>query len=118
MSRNLYDSHYYVIKGQAVLPIRWMASECFYGQFSAKTDVWAFGATMWEVFELAKHEPYYEMLDREVVKDACKKENRTILSRPAECPEEVYKIMLRCWPHLASERATFEELEKSLLFLN
>ena len=118
MSRNLYDSHYYVIKGQAVLPIRWMASECFYGQFSAKTDVWAFGATMWEVFELAKHEPYYEMLDREVVKDACKKENRTILSRPAKCPEEVYQIMLRCWPHLASERATFEELEKSLLFLN
>ena len=117
MSRNLYDSHYYVIKGQAVLPIRWMASECFYGQFSAKTDVWAFGATMWEVFELAKHEPYYEMLDREVVMDACKKENRTILSRPAECPEEVYQIMLRCWPHLASERATFEELEKSLLFL-
>ena len=118
MSRNLYDSHYYVIKGQAVLPIRWMASECFYGQFSAKTDVWAFGATMWEVFELAKHEPYYEMLDREVVMDACKKENRTILSRPAECPEEVYQIMLRCWPHLASERATFEELEKSLLPLS
>ena len=118
MSRNLYDSHYYVIKGQAVLPIRWMASECFYGQFSAKTDVWAFGATMWEVFELAKHEPYYEILDREVVMDACKKENRTILSRPAECPEEVYKIMMRCWPHLASERATFEELEKSLLFLS
>ena len=118
MSRNLYDSHYYVIKGQAVLPIRWMASECFYGQFSAKTDVWAFGATMWEVFELAKHEPYYEMLDREVVMDACKKENRTILPRPAECPEEVYQIMLRCWPYLASERATFEELEKSLLFLS
>ncbi len=114
MSRNLYDSHYYVIKGHAVLPIRWMASECFYGQFSAKTDVWAFGATMWEVFELAKHEPYYELEDKELVRDACKGEDRTILSCPGACPDEVYQIMLQCWHHNANERATFEELQELL----
>ena len=39
MSRSLYESHYYIIKGHAILPIRWMASECYYGKFSAKTDV-------------------------------------------------------------------------------
>ena len=114
MSRNLYDSHYYVIKGQAILPIRWMASECFYGQFSAKTDVWAFGATMWEVFELSKHEPYYEMEDRELVEDACKREDRTILSCPAMCPEQVYHIMMQCWEHESSQRATFEDLHQML----
>ena len=54
MSRSLYKSHYYVIQGYAVLPVRWMARECFYGKFSAKTDVWAFGVTMWEIFALAK----------------------------------------------------------------
>ena len=39
MSRSLYESQYYVINGHAILPIRWMATECFYGKFSAKTDV-------------------------------------------------------------------------------
>ena len=58
MSRSLYESHYYIIHGQAVLPVRWMATECFYGKFSAKTDVWAFGVTMWEIFILAKERPY------------------------------------------------------------
>ena len=42
MSRSLYESHYYIIQGHATLPIRWMATECFYGKFSAKTDVWGF----------------------------------------------------------------------------
>ena len=76
-----------------------MASECFYGQFSAKTDVWAFGATMWEVFELAKHEPYWEMGDREVVQDACKRQDRALLTCPAACPQAVYEVMLQCWLH-------------------
>ena len=39
MSRSLYDSHYYRIHGHFVLPVRWMAYECFYGKFSQKSDV-------------------------------------------------------------------------------
>ena len=49
-----------------------MARECFYGKFSAKTDVWAFGVTMWEMFTLAKDIPYEDMDDTEVVNDATK----------------------------------------------
>ena len=114
MSRSLYESHYYIISGHAILPIRWMATECFYGKFSAKTDVWAFGATMWEVFVLSKYQPYYKMQDMELVEDACKGPNRTLLSRPRECPVNVYQIMTRCWAHEPSQRATFEELYEML----
>ena len=114
MSRSLYDSHYYIIKGHAILPIRWMATECFYGRFSAKTDVWAFGVTMWEIFTLAKLEPYHKMEDRELVHDAIRGNERTILSRPEACPEEVYEIMRSCWPHEAKDRATFEQLHEKL----
>ena len=114
MSRSLYESHYYIIHGHAILPIRWMATECFYGKFSAKTDVWAFGATMWEVFVLSKYEPYFEFEDRQLVEDACKGPNRTLLSRPQECPVNVYQIMTRCWVHDPSQRATFEELYEML----
>ena len=72
MSLNLYESHYYLIQGHAILPIRWMSTECFYGKFSAKSDVWAFGTTIWEIFTLAKEEPYNGMTDNEVVEDAVK----------------------------------------------
>ena len=58
MSCNLYKSHYYIVRGHAILPVCWMATECFYGKFSVKTDVWAFGVTLWEIFSLAKEKPY------------------------------------------------------------
>ena len=110
MSRSLYDSHYYRIHGCAVLPVRWMSIECFYGKFSQKSDVWAFGVTMWEIFTLAKEQPYNDMSDQQVIEDALKGKNRKILARPYMCPLEVYKIMQKCWVHNSKQRATFEEL--------
>ena len=110
MSRSLYDSHYYRIHGRFVLPVRWMAVECFYGKFSQKSDVWAFGVTMWEIFTLAKEQPYNDMSDKQVVEDALKGRNRKTLARPDMCQLEVYKIMLECWAHDSEQRATFEQL--------
>ena len=110
MSRSLYDSHYYRIHGRFALPVRWMAFECFYGKFSQKSDVWAFGVTMWEIFTLAKEQPYSDMSDKQVVDDALKGKNRQTLARPYMCSLEVYKIMLECWAHNSKQRATFEEL--------
>ncbi|MCG8624848.1 MAG: protein kinase, partial [Proteobacteria bacterium] len=114
MSRSLYESRYYIIRGQAVLPVRWMATECFYGKFSAKTDVWAFGVTMWEIFMLAKERPYSDMEDMEVVDDAIEKEERTLLSQPDYCPDGVFQVMMRCWAKEPKDRATFEELHSAL----
>ena len=110
MSRSLYDSHYYRIHGRFVLPVRWMASECFYGKFSQKSDVWAFGVTMWEIFTLAKVQPYNDMSDKQVIEDALKGKNRKILAKPDMCLVELYEIMLKCWPHNSEQRATFEKL--------
>ena len=110
MSRSLYDSHYYRISGRFVLPVRWMASECFYGKFSQKSDVWAFGVVMWEIFTLAKVKPYNDMSDKQVVEDALKGKNRKILAKPDMCLVELYEIMLKCWPHNSERRATFEKL--------
>ena len=110
MSRSLYESHYYCIRGHFVLPVRWMAFECFYGKFSQKSDVWAFGVTMWEIFTLAKEQPYSDMSDKQVVEDALRGKNRTLMAKPKMCPLEVYKIMLECWAHNSKQRATFEKL--------
>ena len=110
MSRSLYDSHYYRIHGRFVLPVCWMAYECFYGKFSQKSDVWAFGVTMWEIFTFAKEQPYNNMSDKQVVENALKGKNRKILAKPDVCPLKVYKIMLECWEHNSDQRATFDEL--------
>ena len=95
MSRSLYDYHYYCIRGRFALPVRWMSVECFHGKFSQKSDVWAFGVTMYEIFTLAKEQLYNDMSGKQVIEDALKRENRKILAKPDMCPLEVYEIMLK-----------------------
>ena len=114
MSQSLYESHYYTLHGQAALPIRWMATECFYGKFSTKTDIWAFGVTMWEIFMLAKERPYSEMEDLEVVNDAVEKEERSLLQQLEHCPDNVFEVVMRCWTCKPKDRATFDELHAML----
>ena len=58
-----------------MLPIRWMASESFFGCFSEKTDVWSYGVVMWEIFTLCKCQPYEEMEDQEIIQDVIKGAN-------------------------------------------
>ena len=114
MSRNLYEHSYYCIRGRAILPIRWMATESFYGQFSEKTDIWSFGVTMWEIFTLTKTQPYEELDDQEMIQDAIRGASRRLLDRPEACPMEVYQVMLRCWEYSPEDRATFEEVFNTL----
>ena len=114
MSKSLYQSHYYRIQGNAILPIRWMATESFFGIFSEKTDIWAFGVTLWELFTLAKEDPYSHFTDTQMVEDAIKGVHRQILNRPAACPKSVYKIMQQCWVIDPKGRANFKTVEEML----
>ena len=115
MSCNLYQSHYYVLKGNAILPVRWMAKECFYSKFSTKTDVWAFGVTVWEIFTLAKDIPYEDMEDEEFIADATRKnKGRTFLAKPNNCPANVYDVMFTCWREQVKDRPGFDTLQQTL----
>ena len=115
MSRNLYERVYYRVRGRAMLPIRWMATESFYGRFSEKSDVWAYGVSVWEIFTLGKKQPYEELDDQEMIQDAIRGIGRTIMNKPPGCPQAVYEVMLRCWEYAAEDRATFKEIHNSLL---
>ena len=117
MSRSLYESAYYRVQGTLILPIRWMACETFYGKFSVKSDSWAFGVSMWEIYTLGKVDPYEEMTDEEVIADAIRGPDRKLLPRPDLCPDDVYDIMQRCWVPEPTMRADFGEIYSRLFMI-
>ncbi|XP_038063802.1 discoidin domain-containing receptor 2-like [Patiria miniata] len=119
MSRNLYSGNYYRIEGRAVLPIRWMAWESILmGKFTTKTDVWAFGVTLWEIMTLCKEQPYYELKDEQVIENSGqffeKNGKPTLLAQPPHCPKDIYDIMLRCWRKEPADRPSFKYLFTTL----
>jgi len=118
MSQNLYSAYYFKAKGCAMLPIRWMAYECFFGKFSVKSDVWAFGVTLWEIFTLAKQQPYREMADQQVIDSVLKGKKQILMAKPDHCPDEIYEVMLSCWVHDPSKRANFTDLYNALKEIN
>lgn len=115
MSRKLYERVYYRVRGRAMLPIRWMATESFYGRFSEKSDIWAYGVSVWEIFTLGKKQPYEELDDQEMIQDAIKGTGRRIMNKPKGCPQAVYEVLLHCWEYAAEDRATFKEVHDGLL---
>ncbi len=117
MSRSLYESAYYRVQGTLVLPIRWMACETFYGKFSVKSDSWAFGVALWEIYTLGRTDPYDYMTDEEVIADAIRGPDRKIPVKPDTCSQEVYEIMRRCWVHEPSMRADFGEIYSRLFMI-
>ena len=117
MSRSLYESAYYRVQGTLVLPIRWMACETFYGKFSVKSDAWAFGVALWEIYTLGKIDPYDNMTDEEVIADAIRGPDRRLPEKTEACPQDVYDIMLRCWVHEPSMRADFGEIYSRLFMI-
>ncbi|XP_054720282.1 epidermal growth factor receptor-like [Uloborus diversus] len=89
------------------MPIKWLALECIeHRVFTHKTDVWAFGVTLWELFTLGGR-PYENIPAREVPELLSKGER---LPQPSISTIDVYMIMIKCWMLDAESRPSFKEL--------
>ncbi|KAM4585827.1 tyrosine-protein kinase BTK [Fundulus diaphanus] len=106
LSRYVLDDEYTSSAGSK-FPVRWSPPEVLlYCKFSSKSDIWAYGVLMWEVYTLGKL-PYERLNNTEIV-DQVSRGLR--LFRPQLANEKVYSIMTSCWSDKPDERPTFQEL--------
>uniref|UniRef100_A0A061RSS9 Tyrosine-protein kinase Srms n=2 Tax=Tetraselmis sp. GSL018 TaxID=582737 RepID=A0A061RSS9_9CHLO len=96
------------------MPIRWMAPESVKKrQWSEKSDVWAFGVLMWELWSMAEI-PYALNSNKEVAQLVSRGEHP---AKPPTCPDRIYALMKQCWEIQTAQRPTFQELRVELLDL-
>ncbi|XP_056393465.1 tyrosine-protein kinase Fer isoform X1 [Hyla sarda] len=105
------DDGIYSSSGLKQIPIKWTAPEALnYGRYSSESDVWSFGILLWETFSLGVC-PYPGMTNQQA-REQVEKGYR--MSAPQKCPEEVFKIMQRCWEYKPEDRPKFIEMQKEL----
>lgn len=111
LTRFVPDDEYTTSTGSK-FPIKWASPEVLqYARFSSKSDMWAFGVLMWELYSGGKM-PYVAWSNAEVaekVVDGYK------LEKPNYCQGDVYNIMTQTWEFEPEERPTFSKLYNSLL---
>uniref|UniRef100_A0A671XCC7 Tyrosine-protein kinase n=1 Tax=Sparus aurata TaxID=8175 RepID=A0A671XCC7_SPAAU len=106
LSRYVLDDEYTSSAGSK-FPVRWSPPEVLlYCKFSSKSDIWAYGVLMWEVYTLGRL-PYERLNNTEIVEQVSR---GLRLYRPQLANEKVYSIMTSCWFDKADERPTFEQL--------
>lgn len=100
------EGHEYCNRGER-LPIKWLASECIRSQiFSTKSDVWAFGVTLWEMFTFGAP-PYPDIPAVHLLQHLDSGER---LPQPNICTLDLFMLMIKCWLVDPISRPTFEEI--------
>ncbi|XP_075719663.1 tyrosine-protein kinase Blk [Rhinoderma darwinii] len=106
----IIDSEY-IAKEGTKFPIKWTAPEAInFGVFTIKSDVWSFGILLTEMVTYGQI-PYPGMTNPEVIQLL---DGGYRMPCPANCPAELYGIMLRCWRDKSDDRPTFEYLQSVL----
>ncbi|XP_051897296.1 mast/stem cell growth factor receptor Kit-like isoform X1 [Pristis pectinata] len=108
LARDIRNDSNYVVKGNARLPVKWMAPESIFDcVYTFESDVWSYGILLWEIFSLGSSpypgipvdSKYYKMI----------KEGYRMLS-PELASAELYEVMKACWDSDALRRPTFEQI--------
>ncbi|XP_018431202.1 PREDICTED: vascular endothelial growth factor receptor 2 [Nanorana parkeri] len=112
LARDVYKDPDYVRKGDARLPLKWMAPETIFDRvYTTQSDVWSFGVLLWEIFSLGGS-PYPGV---QIDEDFCRRlKEGTRMRAPDYATVEIYQTMLDCWHGDPLQRPTFTELVEHL----
>ncbi|SPP75364.1 epidermal growth factor receptor isoform X1 [Drosophila guanche] len=100
------DSNEYKAAG-GKMPIKWLALECIRNRvFTSKSDVWAFGVTIWELLTFGQRP--HENIPAKDIPDLI--EVGLKLEQPEICSLDIYCTLLSCWHLDAAMRPTFKQL--------
>ncbi|XP_007662302.2 vascular endothelial growth factor receptor 1 isoform X1 [Ornithorhynchus anatinus] len=112
LARDIYKNPDYVRKGDARLPLKWMAPESIFDKvYSTQSDVWSYGVLLWEIFSLGAS-PYPGV---QIDEDFCSRlKEGTRMRAPEFATAEIYQTMLDCWHRNPEERPRFNELVEKL----
>lgn len=91
LARDIYKDPDYVRKGNARLPLKWMAPESIFDKvYTSQSDVWSFGVLLWEIFSLGAS-PYPGV---QIDEDFCKRLKDGVRMRaPETASPEMYVFL-------------------------
>ncbi|KFP61091.1 Macrophage colony-stimulating factor 1 receptor, partial [Cariama cristata] len=108
LARDIMNDSNYVVKGNARLPVKWMAPESIFDCiYTVQSDVWSYGILLWEIFSLGKS-PYPGMVVNSKFYSMVKQGYQ--MARPDFAPLEMYSIMQACWNLEPTQRPTFDQI--------
>ncbi|NXX18479.1 CSF1R factor, partial [Podargus strigoides] len=108
LARDIMNDLNYVVKGNARLPVKWMAPESIFDCiYTVQSDVWSYGILLWEIFSLGKS-PYPGMVVNSKFYSMVKQGYQ--MARPDFAPLEMYTIMQACWSLEPTQRPTFNQI--------
>ncbi|ESN92647.1 hypothetical protein HELRODRAFT_69928, partial [Helobdella robusta] len=94
LARYVLDNEYISSKGTK-FPVRWASPEIImHSMFSSKSDVWAYGVLVWEIFTCGQL-PYGPRKNVDIANEISK--GSLNLERPPLSCEVTYNIMKSCW---------------------
>lgn len=112
LARDIMNDSNYVVKGNARLPVKWMAPESIFDcVYTVQSDVWSYGILLWEIFSLGKS-PYPSMAVDSRFYKMVKRGYQ--MSQPDFAPPEIYTIMKMCWNLEPTERPTFSKITQMI----
>ncbi|KAI5633832.1 protein tyrosine kinase domain-containing protein [Phthorimaea operculella] len=110
LSRGPDSYEYYKLHDQ-VIPLRWLPAEALEGEYSMKSDVYMFAATVWEIYTKAEL-PFAKLNDNSVLEKL--KSGTLVWSTPALMPPALQQLLKRCWSNSPAERPSFTEITEQM----